>query len=237
MQIKLKVLGGKHDGKVIPLSVPEFLIGRSDEAHLRPNSDLISRKHCVIRQRNGSVVVEDLGSRNGTYVNGTSIEGSVEANSGDTIRVGKLHFEILVDAARPAQKKPKVTDVADAIARTKTTAVSQDESLSDDSITDWLTAPDDSTKQSLVDTQQFRFDESSTKLFVRSDERKSTISKSSAGEDDEPKTERNSDDESKSGVSKRKKTKPGRLPEKPAPVAESSRGAADDVLRKFFNRR
>ena len=103
MQVKLKVIGGKHDGRMISLSIPEFIIGRGEAAHLRPNSDLISRKHCVIRQTNGHVVIQDLGSRNGTVVNGEEITEPYQASSGDILRVGKLQFEIVVDVIKKSQ--------------------------------------------------------------------------------------------------------------------------------------
>ena len=46
-QVELKVLEGRQQGKTIPLNVRQFLIGREQDCHLRPNSDLVSRHHCV----------------------------------------------------------------------------------------------------------------------------------------------------------------------------------------------
>jgi len=46
MQVFLKIIGGKNDGREIKISVPEFVIGRGDTAHLKPSSDLVSRRHC-----------------------------------------------------------------------------------------------------------------------------------------------------------------------------------------------
>ena len=45
MQVSLKVVGGKNDGRLIAINVPEFVIGRGETAHLRPQSDLVSRAH------------------------------------------------------------------------------------------------------------------------------------------------------------------------------------------------
>ena len=44
MQVFLKIIGGKNDGREIKISVPEFVIGRGDTAHLKPSSDLVSRR-------------------------------------------------------------------------------------------------------------------------------------------------------------------------------------------------
>ena len=47
LQAKLKVVGGRHHGKIIPLATRKFLIGREQDCHLRPNSELVSRHHCA----------------------------------------------------------------------------------------------------------------------------------------------------------------------------------------------
>lgn len=90
----LKVVGGKQDGKLIPLGTKKFLIGREHDCHLRPNSESVSRHHCVITIDDFAVRVRDLGSSNGTYLNGTRIIGAQPANSGDRLTVGGLEFEL-----------------------------------------------------------------------------------------------------------------------------------------------
>ena len=64
MQVFLKVVGGKNDAREIAITVPKFVIGRGEEAHLRPTSDLVSRHHTAINVENGKVIIEDLKSRN-----------------------------------------------------------------------------------------------------------------------------------------------------------------------------
>ena len=73
MQAELKVIGGKQQGSVIPLTMKKFLIGREKDCHLRPNNDLISRHHCVLTVDEFTVRVRDLGSTNGTLVNSERI--------------------------------------------------------------------------------------------------------------------------------------------------------------------
>jgi len=96
MEARLKVMAGTHAGKNIPLRGPKFLIGRSDDCHLRAGSDLVSRHHCAIIKGDTYVGVRDFGSRNGTYVNGERIGEEVELHSGDYIRVGPLEFEVVI---------------------------------------------------------------------------------------------------------------------------------------------
>lgn len=104
VQVELKVLEGRQAGKTIPLHVRQFLIGREQDCHLRPNSDLVSRHHCVFTVDEFAVRLRDLGSTNGTYVNGDRIQGQVVLKAGDKVSVGKLAFEIVVRerAAVPA---------------------------------------------------------------------------------------------------------------------------------------
>jgi len=96
LQAKLKVVGGKHDGKIIPLSKNKFLIGREHDCQLRPNSELVSRHHCVFKIDDYTVRLRDLGSTNGTLVNDERLRGEVVLQEGDRILVGKLNFEILI---------------------------------------------------------------------------------------------------------------------------------------------
>src|SRR5690606_34827618 len=106
------------------------------ECNLRAGSDAISRHHCLILRTADGYTVRDLGSRNGTYVNGERITEETELKQNDTLRVGPLEFrcEMSIDIDR--SKKPKVKDVAEAVARTS--AKSADEDLSEDDISRWL---------------------------------------------------------------------------------------------------
>ena len=96
LQLSLKVIGGRHDGKQIPIKGKKFLIGREEDCHLRPNSDMVSRHHCVFTVDEYSVRLRDFGSTNGTLVNGKRIKGEVQLSHGDKIQVGKLDFEIVI---------------------------------------------------------------------------------------------------------------------------------------------
>ncbi|MGQ0636038.1 MAG: FHA domain-containing protein [Planctomycetaceae bacterium] len=96
LHVELKVLEGRQQGKTISLNVRQFLIGREQDCHLRPNSDLVSRHHCVFTVDDFTVRLRDLGSTNGTFVNGDRIQGQVVLKPGDHVVVGKLSFELVV---------------------------------------------------------------------------------------------------------------------------------------------
>ncbi|WP_437229823.1 FHA domain-containing protein [Planctomicrobium sp. SH661] len=93
---ELKVVSGKQAGSLIPLPEGKFLIGREEDCHLRPNSDTVSRHHCVFTVDEFTVRLRDLGSTNGTLVNGERIRGGVMLNPGDIVSIGKIEFEIQI---------------------------------------------------------------------------------------------------------------------------------------------
>jgi len=95
-QAELRVATGKQMGSVISLPVGKFLVGREEDCHLRPNSDLVSRHHCVFTSDEFSIRLRDLGSTNGTFVNGERIRGQVILKEGDRVVIGKLEFDVVV---------------------------------------------------------------------------------------------------------------------------------------------
>ena len=78
----------------------ELYLGRSIENDLRLNSALVSRRHCRLSVQDGEIWLEDLGSANGTVVNGARIT-EVPLSGGEVIMVGRtvLRFRILEDGA------------------------------------------------------------------------------------------------------------------------------------------
>ena len=58
MEVTLIVANGKQMGKKISVSSSKFLIGRGEECHLRPQSSMVSRKHCLISIEDNSAAIE-----------------------------------------------------------------------------------------------------------------------------------------------------------------------------------
>ena len=88
MKAKLRIVKGAAIGKEITISSSQFVIGRAEGCHLRPKTDAVSRRHCAILLDGDKAVLRDLGSRNGTEVNGTKIDKEQTLSNGDHIRVG-----------------------------------------------------------------------------------------------------------------------------------------------------
>ncbi len=130
MEVKLITIGGKHPGQTIPVAGPEFLIGRGEDCHLRPQSDRVSRHHCVIRTGEALAAVCDLGSSNGTFLNGQRLTAEHELKPGDRLRIGPLEFEVQVTVSVSGKRKPKVHNVREAVARTVETASGEEVDVS-----------------------------------------------------------------------------------------------------------
>lgn len=64
-------------------------VGRADENDIVLSGDLVSRKHCRLHVKGDAVVFEDLGSRNGTKLNGETVVGSVDLKPGDVVGIGE----------------------------------------------------------------------------------------------------------------------------------------------------
>jgi len=73
-----------------PLAQPVVTIGRSDDSGIQVDDRWVSRRHCRVRRVAAGYLIEDLGSRNGTFVNGRRIEGPIALSDGDEVQVAPL---------------------------------------------------------------------------------------------------------------------------------------------------
>ena len=73
---------------------PDMTVGRAQGCNLVFDEQYVSQVHTRIFSRDGSVFVEDLGSTNGTWVNGTRAVGQMPARLGDRIQIGNVVMEV-----------------------------------------------------------------------------------------------------------------------------------------------
>ena len=108
MKVQLVVVQGKPEGKTIPLAGPKFKIGRGEGCQLRPNSDLVSREHAEFELGADSVAVRDLGSRNGTDVNGKPLPKGEPfvLKDGDLVKIGSLTFAVSIEGVPAKSASP-----------------------------------------------------------------------------------------------------------------------------------
>jgi predicted component of type VI protein secretion system len=117
MKLSLVVLTeGKQRGKVLNITLAQFLIGRDPQCHLRPASPMISKRHCAIIQRDGKAYIRDFDSTNGTLVNDKAVKGEVELRHDDQLKVGPLLFAVRLEASPPVNRPTPAPPTKSAVA-------------------------------------------------------------------------------------------------------------------------
>jgi hypothetical protein len=89
----------------------ELVVGR-ENADLTVDDAEVSRRHVAVRLAGGQLEIEDLGSANGTFVDGSRIDGPVKVGGGSKIRIGQTEFE--VRGVLPARAENAAPTAADA---------------------------------------------------------------------------------------------------------------------------
>lgn len=83
----------------------KLLIGRASLCDIVLGDRTVSRQHATVWQEYGAVYVRDMGSANGTYVNGAKAEGMVRLNAGDKLQLGNVHLRLVSRRGRPLRSK------------------------------------------------------------------------------------------------------------------------------------
>ena len=105
--LALKILVGDRKDEVVRV-LHEVLIGRAPECDLRVGDPRVSRRHVVVSNPGGHLVLRDLQSQNGTWVNASRVD-HVRLRMGDLIRVGSIRLQV-VEAPRFQQRSMMLVD-------------------------------------------------------------------------------------------------------------------------------
>lgn len=90
----LTILSGRLAGKKLVVSESGIIVGRDEDCHVRLASTEVSRKHCVFTATPEGILLRDMKSSNGTYVNDQPIMGEVLLEPGDVVRIATSEFEV-----------------------------------------------------------------------------------------------------------------------------------------------
>lgn len=94
MEAKLLVVGGEVKTKEVRLRLPS-IIGRGRGSNIVLPHPLVSRKHCELALVGDKIVVRDLGSLNGTYVNNERIADEMTIEPGQLLTIGSVTFRVI----------------------------------------------------------------------------------------------------------------------------------------------
>lgn len=100
----LVIVEGPHRGARYPLQTGANLIGRLEECNVVLDDQSVSRRHSRLTQREDGWVVEDLGSKNGTAVNGAQIQEPVVLGHRDILRVGLYLLRLVIEPMTPEEE-------------------------------------------------------------------------------------------------------------------------------------
>ena len=96
-QYQITLRSGPNPGTVFTLEGEQFSIGRDSSNEISINDSEVSRRHARLAFQGGKFVIEDLGSTNGTYVNGQRLTGQRVLKSGEVISLGEK-IELVYEA-------------------------------------------------------------------------------------------------------------------------------------------
>ena len=97
-QFQLKMRSGPTPGKVFPLEAAELTVGRDTNNGITINDAEVSRRHAKLTLQGDAYQLEDLGSTNGTFVNGHRISAPIPLKANDTVSFGE-NIVLVVEAA------------------------------------------------------------------------------------------------------------------------------------------
>jgi pSer/pThr/pTyr-binding forkhead associated (FHA) protein len=109
MNMKVIFSDPRHGDQEIALGRSPVLVGRDPDAVIQVLDCFASRHHCEISERNGAVVVRDLGSTNGLLVNGCDAYEAL-LNPGDTLSVGATNLVVCYDPAEECEHALPTSD-------------------------------------------------------------------------------------------------------------------------------
>ena len=102
-----------------PLNAETTILGRRTDCTLRIQTSDVSRQHCQLVIKDDGLLVKDLGSSNGTYVNGKRV-AETSLSPGDRLTVGPVVFVVQIDG-QPANIEPADAEIEESAAPTPLT--------------------------------------------------------------------------------------------------------------------
>ncbi|WP_169974122.1 FHA domain-containing protein [Tautonia rosea] len=153
MDYQLVVLKGRSAAKTLRLADGVTTIGRQDGCELTVRSSQVSRKHCQLFEKKGLLLVKDLGSANGTFVNGKRIEEQRVLEPGDLLMVGPIEFRVesLGSAVTSGAEAQNVTVGSGSGAKSSDTAIPEPVeapiALDDDDVLEFVIGGDEEQPQ------------------------------------------------------------------------------------------
>ena len=122
MNYALQVVRGRSEANTLRLMDGVNSIGRHDDCQIRIRSSQVSRRHCQLFEEGNRLILRDLGSSNGTFVNGKRVLGQQTLKPGDVLTIGSVTLQVGLLGAAPKSAaaspapQPAASDTAEVTA-------------------------------------------------------------------------------------------------------------------------
>jgi pSer/pThr/pTyr-binding forkhead associated (FHA) protein len=123
------VQGGRSSASAVKIGGGVTTVGRQEDCQFRIASSMVSRKHCQIVENQGRLIIKDLGSSNGTLVNGKKVVDQQVLAPGDKITIGPVSFRVEATSDAAAVAKPAGRPGETAVAEPVAAAIVGDDDL------------------------------------------------------------------------------------------------------------
>jgi pSer/pThr/pTyr-binding forkhead associated (FHA) protein len=110
LAVRLVLSAGSKAERTIPVLGRSFLIGRDPSCQLRPRDGRVSRRHAEILVEDEAASLHDLGSTNGTFLNGDAVTAIVPLRDDDCIRIGPYAVTVAIGEAEESPDRPGSDD-------------------------------------------------------------------------------------------------------------------------------
>lgn len=128
MDFELLVVKGRSANQALRLADGVNTVGRHDDCTIRIKSSQVSRKHCELFEKKGALLVKDLASANGTFVNGKKVQGQQLLEPGDELSIGGVKLRVARVGEAPPVKPAAAAQASDtAVGAAAVASVSDDE--------------------------------------------------------------------------------------------------------------
>ena len=129
MNYALQVVRGRSEANTLMLMDGVNSIGRHNDCQIRIRSSQVSRRHCQLFEEGNKLILRDLGSSNGTFVNGKRVLGQQTLKPGDVLTIGgvTLRVDLLAAASKSAAASPVPQPAASDTAEVTALPVAEDD--------------------------------------------------------------------------------------------------------------
>lgn len=110
--LTVQVVGGDPFGAIFVVASPQLVIGRGDEADVVLSDPGMSREHACLWRTGDELTITDLGSTNGTFVEGARLMGPRKLHQGDRIRLGNVTLRYLARCASEVEASQQLCAAA-----------------------------------------------------------------------------------------------------------------------------